>query len=53
MFINKRIQYLLPIFFIITYKIHVILIISEVFYNDTEVFFIIFIWKNKLLKIAK
>lgn len=46
MFIN-RIQYLMPIFFIIMYKLNVILIISEVFYNDTGVFLIKFTLKNK------
>ena len=53
MFINRRIQYLMPIFFIIMYKLSVILLISEVFYNDTEIFLMKFILNYKLLKMGK
>ena len=53
MFINRRIQYLMPIFFIIMYKLNVILLISEVFYNDTELFLMKFILNYKLLNMGK
>ena len=35
------------------YKLSVILLISEVFYNDTEIFLMKFILNYKLLKMGK
>lgn len=43
----------MPIFSIKMYTLNVILITSEVFYNDTGIFLIKIILKNKLLKITK
>ena len=43
----------MPFFSIKMYTLNIILITSEVFHNDTGIFLIKFILKNKLLKIAK